>query len=620
LTEFREFQDGELIAGTRYRVLSLIGVGGMGSVYEVEHIELGKRFVLKALLRELSRRDDLVQRLRNEWRALARLQHASIVNVTDAGTSGNGVPFYVMERLDGDTLAALLRLKRRLHVLEAVHIAASILEALSAAHEIGIIHRDVKPANVFVVSGGGVKLLDFGIAKIADATSVVTARGLAVGTPRYMSPEQARGERVDGRSDIYATALILYEMIAGAGPFDHLHDANELLLAHLAHEAPPLSSLVNGVSPELEQILVSMLAKDCRQRPANAREAAEQLRNFANRQRFVPPTDAPTARAGYSAETLAAEPGLAGAPKAIHDALTRAEGAARARPARDASDDALTQPIALSQTTQVTLSVSTGESFSLSAVPDTTFVSPPSFDGSTTLPMSIVPKSSASRIETRSPLPVAAAVPAERPERTEMLGDLPYPGLREPPDTRTQLPVAELRRPPSITPPPVVDTGRPEHSGAPRRRQVGRWAGLVGGALGVVLLLGFVLHRAALPTEDAPTAIAAPGPTSVVQAAAATPKGVETPPARAPEEPAASAPAGSTSPGPVASGPASPSAAALAPAASGSAGNSRMSLDIRHIRVPNQASRSAATVSSAGPTPRNLGPRASGRLSVGSGL
>src|SRR6186713_843298 len=130
LTEAREFQDGEVIAGTRYRVLKLIGVGGMGSVYQVEHVELGKHFVLKALLRQLSGRGDLVQRLRNEWRALARLQHENIVNVTDAGTSGGGVPFYVMERLEGDTLAEVLRRKRRLHVLEAVHIAACVLEAL----------------------------------------------------------------------------------------------------------------------------------------------------------------------------------------------------------------------------------------------------------------------------------------------------------------------------------------------------------------------------------------------------------------------------------------------------------------------------------------------------------
>ncbi|HET9929774.1 MAG TPA: serine/threonine protein kinase, partial [Polyangiaceae bacterium] len=98
MAEYREFQDGELIAGTRYQVQRLIGVGGMGTVYEVEHIELGKRFVLKALLRELSRREDLVIRLRNEWRALGRLEHPSIVTVTDAGTSATGVPFYVMER------------------------------------------------------------------------------------------------------------------------------------------------------------------------------------------------------------------------------------------------------------------------------------------------------------------------------------------------------------------------------------------------------------------------------------------------------------------------------------------------------------------------------------------
>ncbi len=155
--------------------------------------------------------------------------------------------------MDGDTLAGHLKHKRRLHVLEAVAIAASVLDALSAAHDIGIIHRDVKPANIFLVSGGGVKLLDFGVAKIADASSVVTARGLAVGTPRYMSPEQARGERVDGRSDVYASGLILFEMIAGIGPFDDARDANELLLAHLAREAPPLSSLVMGVSPETER-------------------------------------------------------------------------------------------------------------------------------------------------------------------------------------------------------------------------------------------------------------------------------------------------------------------------------------------------------------------------------
>ena len=504
LTEFREFQDGELIAGTRYRVLQLIGVGGMGSVYEVEHIELGKRFVLKALLRELSRREDLAQRLRNEWRALARLQHDNIVNVTDAGTSGGGVPFYVMERLEGDTLAGLLRRKRRLHVLEAVHVAASVLEALSAAHEIGIIHRDVKPANVFIVEGGAVKLLDFGIAKIADATSVITARGLAVGTPRYMSPEQARGERVDGRSDVYGAALLLFEMIAGVGPFDDARDSNELLLAHLAREAPPLSSLVMGVSPELERLLAGMLAKDCRQRPATARLAAEQLRDFARRQWSAPATDAPTAEADYGAQTLANA--QRPTPDPVHDSRTRpAGGAARTAAVPDGtlSQDALTQRMDLPRdTTQVTLATNTGEAFSVSSVPNTTFVSPPVFDGSTTLPMTTL----------IARTPSSSSLPSEpRPERTEMLGEFPRPTSVEPGETRTQVPLPERARPVSVTPPPVVDTGRTDHESVSRGPTLsrGRWLGWVAAGLGVLLVTAWVLRRASVPSEGPGPAVAA---------------------------------------------------------------------------------------------------------------
>lgn len=499
MTEFREFQDGELIAGTRYRVLRLIGVGGMGSVYEVEHVELGKRFVLKALLRELSRREDLVQRMRNEWRALARLQHDNIVNVTDAGTSGSGVPFYVMERLEGDTLAALLRQKRRLHVLEAVHIAASVLEALSAAHEIGIIHRDVKPANVFIVQGGLVKLLDFGIAKIADATSVVTARGLAVGTPRYMSPEQARGDRVDGRSDLYGAALLLFEMIAGVGPFDDARDSNELLLAHMAREAPPLSSLVMGVSPELERLLAGMLAKDCRQRPATARIAAERLREFAVRQRSAPATDAPTAEAGYGVQTVSNAPVL-GVPR-VHSVV---DGML--------SQDALTQRMGLPRdTTHVTLATNTGDSFSISGAPNTTFVSPPAFDGSTTLPMTtLVARKPGSSILPPAFAPTEPGSSPERPERTELLGEFPRPVAAEPGETRTQVPLPERARPASLTPPPVVDTGRTEPGTAERGQKVGRWLGLLAAGLGLLLVTGLVLRRASIASEGTASPAAAP--------------------------------------------------------------------------------------------------------------
>ncbi|HKO48367.1 MAG TPA: protein kinase [Polyangiaceae bacterium] len=618
MTEFREFQDGEVIAGTRYRVLSLIGVGGMGSVYEVEHTELGKRFVLKALLRELSRRDDLVQRLRNEWRALARLQHANIVNVTDAGTSGGGVPFYVMERLDGETLAVLLRKKRRLHVLEALNIAASVLDALSAAHEIGIIHRDVKPANVFIVDGRNVKLLDFGIAKIADATGVVTARGLAVGTPRYMSPEQARGERVDGRSDVYASALLLFEMIAGVGPFDDVRDANELLLAHLARAAPPLSSFAPGVSPELERILAGMLAKDCRQRPANAREAAEQLRSFALRQRSVPATDAPTALAGYGAPTVAVGQRRTGAAHASQESITRAEGAARNRLARhaDPSEDALTQRISLAHaSTQVTLSASTGQSFSASSVRNTTFVSPPSFDGTTTLQMSTVPTTRPSSVP-----PPASEPPVERPERTEMLGEFPVPA--ELADTRTQLPLPERARPVSLTPPPVVDTGRAELSGVPRAQSsVGRWLALAAAGLGLLLATAFVLRRAAVPSEGAPGAVAAARPAAVKTpvreiplAAHGSESGI---PPSVPSTSPVPSPAATTS---VGLGLAPSARRAGAPVATSSARNSRTISEVKQLSSRAIAGRSLASGSSLGPPVRSHVARPSQPALPGSGL
>ncbi|MEP7052217.1 MAG: protein kinase [Pseudomonadota bacterium] len=513
MTEFREFQDGELIAGTRYRVLRLIGVGGMGSVYEVEHVELGKRFVLKALLRELARREDLAQRLRNEWRALARLQHANIVNVTDAGTSGGGVPFYVMERLDGDTLAAHLKQKRRLHVLEAVSVVTSVLEALSAAHDIGIIHRDVKPANIFLVNGGGVKLLDFGIAKIADATSVVTARGLAVGTPRYMSPEQARGERVDGRSDLYASGLILFEMIAGVGPFDDARDANELLLAHLAREAPPLSSLVMGVSPELEQIMASMLAKDCRARPVHARVVAQQLRDFCGRYQQAPATDVPTVQARYGAPTVARPLGNSGL---THEQTTRPEGivASPQEAQTGASDAALTLPLQTdSQTSQVTITVSSGEPVTIADARNTTYVSTPSFDGSTTLEMSAVPRAAISRsFPTPSPQSTQRLLPIERVDPTEMLGDVTPAVPADAVETRTRVPVAEGARPGSLTPPPVVDTGRADALGAVSEGRIGRWLALGSAAITVLALGGLALrHGSPKATSAAPPVSVATG-------------------------------------------------------------------------------------------------------------
>lgn len=277
MTEHGEFQSGEEIGGTRYRVLRLIGKGGMGSVYEVEHRELGKRFVLKSLLRELAGRDDLVRRLQNEWRALGRLDHPSIVRVTDAGSTSSGIPFYVMEMLQGETLTERLRRAGRMEVAQATTIATRILEALHAAHAIGIVHRDIKPSNVILAAGDRPKILDFGVAKIAGNSGVLTIRGAAIGTPYYMSPEQARGEPVDGRADIYAAGLLLFEMLTGVGPFEGAKDSNALIAAHIAEPAPRVSAF-RRIPEKLADAVGSMLEKDPKRRPPTALQAAELLR------------------------------------------------------------------------------------------------------------------------------------------------------------------------------------------------------------------------------------------------------------------------------------------------------------------------------------------------------
>jgi len=250
----------------------------MGCVYEVEQIELGRRFVLKALLPEHAAREDLEARMRQEWRTLARLRHPGIVEVTDAGVTDDGAPYFVMELLTGETLRARLRREGRLDSGEAIAIAVEVLEALAAAHDLGVVHRDVKPANVFLIGPRRIKLLDFGIAKVAGGSQTVTARGVTLGTPRYLSPEQVRGDPVDGRADLYAVGLLLFEMLTGRGPFDEDRDPNALLLAHLTREAPGLDAFLPEADPRLVELVARLLAKDPSARPAAARTAASALR------------------------------------------------------------------------------------------------------------------------------------------------------------------------------------------------------------------------------------------------------------------------------------------------------------------------------------------------------
>ena len=216
------------VIGERYQVSRVIGEGGMGRVYEGEHIEIGKRVAIKLLHPGYSRAPELVERFRREARSASRIGHPNIIDVTDSGTTELGQVFFVMELLEGHDLAHDLESHVRLPVERAIPIAIQLTRALEAAHAAGIVHRDLKPENIFLVNRVGqtdfVKVLDFGIARSVDIQGIKEGRltdpGMAMGTPEYMAPEQASGKSIDARADIYSVGAIMYEMLTGKPPHE----------------------------------------------------------------------------------------------------------------------------------------------------------------------------------------------------------------------------------------------------------------------------------------------------------------------------------------------------------------------------------------------------------------
>ncbi|MET0339578.1 MAG: serine/threonine-protein kinase, partial [Polyangiales bacterium] len=266
---------GSLLA-ERYRVLGRIGEGGMGKVYEAQHVVLDKPVALKVLREDFSHRPEVVARFRQEARAASRIGHPHIVDVSDFGVTQAGAHFFVMELLVGHDLAVELEREGTLPTRRALQIVLQCAEALAAAHAKGIVHRDVKPENLFLVeheSGGDyVKLVDFGIAKILDAELAsstgkvaerkLTQTGVVFGTPEYMAPELALGQSADHRVDAYALGVILFELIAGRPPF--LGDTFMGVLAQHAGDPIPTLAEVNPscfAPPALEALVVRALAK-----------------------------------------------------------------------------------------------------------------------------------------------------------------------------------------------------------------------------------------------------------------------------------------------------------------------------------------------------------------------
>lgn len=270
---------GELLDG-RYRVLRLLGVGGIGLVYLCRHEALEKPVALKVLRPEYVLHEDLNARFLNEARAASAIKSPRIVDTLDVGTLPNGAPYFVMEYVDGETLAALLDRDGRVELKSAVDIARQLAEGLDAAHAAGVVHRDLKPENVFLAStpeGLSAKIFDFGIAKVARARKRLTYAGAVFGTPHYMSPEQARGDEVDARSDLYALGVMLFEMVTGRVPFDG-EDPLAVMSQHVDRVPPLMSSITRTpLHPDLEAIVARCLAKDPRDRYASGSDLLRDL-------------------------------------------------------------------------------------------------------------------------------------------------------------------------------------------------------------------------------------------------------------------------------------------------------------------------------------------------------
>jgi len=265
------------VLGDRYRVVSRIGMGGMGAVYLAQHITLKRDLAVKVLLPEFGGKEEFVRRFEREAESASRLAHPHIIAVTDFGRTADGLLFLVMEYLDGRSLSSLIR-EGPLPVLRAVTIVRQMLAALNRAHAAGIVHRDLKPDNIMLIDREGqhdfVKILDFGIAKVTEpepGREALTQAGVVFGTPEYLSPEQALGDKIDARADLYATGVILFEMLTGRRPFES-EDKVRIISMHLSHPVPRLRAIrpEADIPAALEDVVMQSLEKERENRFASA--------------------------------------------------------------------------------------------------------------------------------------------------------------------------------------------------------------------------------------------------------------------------------------------------------------------------------------------------------------
>ncbi|MEA2786445.1 MAG: eukaryotic-like serine/threonine-protein kinase [Candidatus Eremiobacteraeota bacterium] len=290
----------EKIFNNRYRIDGTLGHGGMANVYVGTDTLLRRRVAIKVLREQYASDDDFVKRFSYEAQSAAKLSHPNIVNVYDFGREDHSY-YIVMELVDGATLGDLMRQETVLPEPVALDYAIQIASGLAYAHRQGLLHRDVKPANILVTKDDVVKLSDFGIARaVSEHTLGVTQPGMVMGSVAYISPEQAQGHDIDERSDLYSVGVVLYQMLTGALPFTG-DNAVAVALKHVSADAPAIDPKTAGVSPAVASIVARLLRKDPRERFASATELASALREARERPNVTHPVDgafgdAPTTR------------------------------------------------------------------------------------------------------------------------------------------------------------------------------------------------------------------------------------------------------------------------------------------------------------------------------------
>lgn len=270
-----------------YIVEQAVGWGGMGIVYRAVHPLIGRKVAVKVLRPEIAASPEQAERFLKEAQALSAVKHRGIIDIISFGTIPDGRQYMVMEFLEGESLEAVLQREGPMSPARALALFDEILDALSAAHKVGVVHRDLKPANVYISlqSNGSrtVKLVDFGLARRADLSDLHRFSGkasLLAGTPQYVSPEQAKKQMATPRTDLYSLGVMLFEVLSGTMPFE-APNVIELLQAHLTRPPPRLSSRVDGIPPALDELVDQLLAKSPEQRPAAAEVVRTSLQRIA---------------------------------------------------------------------------------------------------------------------------------------------------------------------------------------------------------------------------------------------------------------------------------------------------------------------------------------------------